>query len=173
MPVFSLDSLSMLSAVVEQCHRKFILICPQSPPHAYKSLPNPYTSSSNQSLVTAKAVYYCPVYDKAFTRLDNQQRHTRTCPCRKRKCESSSGYTCRHCGASRADLRQHVEEIPQGDPKRTLAGDDPELQQEFRVNRAHIYRGHSFDSNPAIYNFPTGDLNGVLDEINDGIYSVF
>ncbi len=52
-------------------------------------------------------------------------------------------------------MLHHVEEIPQGDPERALAGEDPELQQEFRGNRAHIYRGHTLHSNPAIYNFPT------------------
>ncbi len=58
-------------------------------------------------------------------------------------------------------MLQHVEEIPQGDPEQALAGDDPELQQEFRVNHVHIYRGHSLESNPAIYSFPTEDLKWV------------
>ena len=80
---------------------------------------------------------------------------------RKRKRESSSSYTCLRCGEVfsnreyRHRMLQHVEEIPQGDPERALAGDDPELQQEFRVNHAHIYRGHSLESIPVIYNFPT------------------
>ncbi len=59
----------------------------------------------------------------------------------------------------RHHMLNHVEEIPQGDPELALAGDDPELQQQFRVNRAHTYRGHSLDSNSAIYNFATEDLN--------------
>ncbi len=71
-------------------------------------------------------------------------------------------------------MLQHVDKLPQSDPEQALAGDDPDLQQEFLVNRAHIYRGHSLDSNPAIYNFPTEDLKGGLDEIDDRrIYSIF
>ncbi len=35
-----------------------------------------------------------------------------------------------------------------------------------------IYRGHSLDSKPAIFNFPTEDLKGgLVDEINDRKYS--
>ncbi len=63
------------------------------------------------SCAVAKPVYSCPVCDKAFTLLDNQQRHTRPCPSRKRKRESFSGYTCRRCGevfSNRADLYQYA-----------------------------------------------------------------
>ncbi len=35
-------------------------------------------------------------------------------------------------------MLNHVDELSQGDPEQALAGDYPELQQEFKVNRTHI-----------------------------------
>ncbi len=84
-----------------KCHRSF-----PTKKRTKKRLNN-YQRSCDE----VKAVYSCPVCDKAFTWLDNQQRHTRTCPSRKRKCVSSSSYTCRCCGevfSNRADLYQYV-----------------------------------------------------------------
>ncbi len=53
-------------------------------------------------------------------------------------------------------ILNHLGELPQCNPEQALAvRDDPEFQQEFRVNHSHIYRGHNLESYPAVYSFST------------------
>ena len=129
----------------------------------------------------------CDTCEKTFTDPERMAKHRCRKQTAKRKrspspSEARRPIKCRQCRErfqTRGEVYRHrmtahrEPEVPIGDPEELLEHDDPDLVREFEANRAHIYRPHHVDSNPAVYNFPTTDLKGGMAEMKDRIQTVF
>ena len=52
-------------------------------------------------------------------------------------------------------------------------GDDAGLKREYDINRTHILAGHRENREGAVYNFPTNDLRGGVQELREQLEDIY
>ena len=135
----------------------------------------------------------CTFCDEVFDTHAKLRQHRRTCrsrpstsrenndtpssPSKKRSC-----IQCRTCGFKCSDRRELVrhQTSQHGGAQNTLQkfnvnleGDNSSLREEYRNFRSHILAPHRRSRDGTVYNFPTNDLNGGMQEIQNHLNSIY
>ena len=143
--------------------------------------------------VCPRARHDCPFCGKLCQSHSSLSNHKRQC--RKRSAAATASTTadsqdgkgekrqrlkCRKCGFMCEDRRQLVRhhtsqhgnanDLQQFDVD---LGDDAGLKREYDINRTHILAGHRENREGAVYNFPTNDLRGGVQELREQLEDIY
>ena len=134
--------------------------------------------------VCDKAQHTCKICGKVCVNARAVRRHEQNC--RKRRITMGDlepkrqKLICRKCGHVCDDRRQLVRHhtSQHGNANNlqnfTLETEiDDGLRQEYDINRSHILAPHRQSANGAVYNFPTNNLDGGLDELRRHLTTIY